>query len=108
MCIPPVPVTEREVALYAAYLARRLKPSSVRQYINIVRVMHLESGLPHPFQDSWLVKTTLRGIDRDKGCSVNRKSPITPALLLSLKTQLNLSHPNDVIFWSACLINGDL
>ncbi|KAK7485543.1 hypothetical protein BaRGS_00023231 [Batillaria attramentaria] len=69
--IPPVPVTEREVALFATYLARRLKPSSVRQYINIVRIMHLEAGLGHPFEQSWLVKTTLRGIDREKGREVD-------------------------------------
>ncbi|KAK7490592.1 hypothetical protein BaRGS_00018195 [Batillaria attramentaria] len=102
--IPPVPVTEREVALFATYLARRLKPSSVRQYINIVRIMHLEAGLGHPFEQSWLVKTTLRGIDREKGREVVRKSPMTPSLLLAIKNQLNLTLPMDAVFWAACLV----
>ncbi|KAK7089168.1 hypothetical protein V1264_024786 [Littorina saxatilis] len=52
MDIMPVPVNEQTVAQYAAYLARRLKPSSIKQYINIIRILHLESGLPHPFKDS--------------------------------------------------------
>jgi len=104
MCIPPVPVTERQVALYAAYLARRLKPSSVRQYLNIIRILHLESGLDHPFKESWLVKTTLKGIEREKGCEVHRKSPVTPEMLLQLKSQLNLNCKSDCIFWAACLV----
>lgn len=104
MCISPVPVTDRTVALYAAYLARRLKPTSIKQYINIVRVLHLECGLPHPFKDSWLVKSTLRGIERVKGCEVNRKSPVTPDLLLQIKTQLRLDRLQDCIFWAACLV----
>lgn len=104
MAIPPVPVTERTVALYATFLARRLKPSSTRQYLNIVRLLHLESGLPHPFQNSWLVQSTLKGIERVKGREVTRKAPITPQLLLTIKGQLNLQQPLDSVFWAACLI----
>lgn len=103
MGIPPVPVTEREVALYATYLARRLKPASVRQYINIIRIMHLECGYKHPFEQSWLVKTTIKGIEREKGCEVRRKAPITPQMLLSMKDKLNLTSQRDAIFWAACL-----
>ncbi|XP_070174231.1 uncharacterized protein [Littorina saxatilis] len=102
--IPPVPVSEREVALFAAFLARRMKPSSVKQYINIVRILHLEAGFGHPFEQSWSVKTTLRGIDREKGCQVMRKAPITPGMLLDIKRQLNLALPSDALFWAACMV----
>ncbi|KAK7484746.1 hypothetical protein BaRGS_00024031 [Batillaria attramentaria] len=51
LCIPPVPVSESTVARYAAFLARKLKPASVRQYLNIVRILHLESGLDNPCKD---------------------------------------------------------
>lgn len=104
MAIPPVPVTERSVALFATYLARRLKPSSTRQYLNIVRLLHLESGLPNPLQDSWMVKSTLRGIDRVKGCEVVRKAPITPTMLLEMRQRLNFSKSPDCVFWGACLL----
>lgn len=102
--ILPVPVTEHTVTLYAAYLARRLAPSSVRQYLNIIRILHLESGLPHPFADSWLVKTTLRGIEKVKGKTIKRKAPVTPTILLGIKQRLNLSDHCDAIFWAACLV----
>lgn len=100
----PVPVCENTVALFATYLARTLKPTSVRQYINIVRLLHLESGLEHPYKDSWVVRSTLKGIDRCKGLSVNRKTPITPDILLEIKRKLNLTCRTDCIFWAACLL----
>jgi hypothetical protein len=81
-----------------------MKPNSVRQYINIVRILHLESGFAHPFEQSWFVKTTLRGIDRDLSREVTRKAPVTPDILLAIKRQLNLSLPTDDVFWAACLV----
>ena len=38
--ILPVPVSDVAVAKYAAYLARRLKPSSVKQFLNIISTVH--------------------------------------------------------------------
>ena len=70
--------------MYAAYLARRLRSASVRRYLNIVRVMHLEAGLSNPLKDSWFISSTLKGIGRAKGTAVNRKSPITPDILLRI------------------------
>lgn len=100
----PVPVNEQTVAQYAAYLARRLKPSSIKQYINIIRILHLESGLPHPFRDSWYVQTTLKGIEKCKGCATDKKTPITPELLHIIKSQLDLECRQDIVFWAACLV----
>jgi hypothetical protein len=105
MEIVPVPASEQVVAQYAAYLARRgLAPSSVRQYLNIIRILHLESGVNHPYKDSWLVTTTLKGIDRIKGCAPNRKTPISPQVLLDIHHAMNLSCVKDCIFWAACLV----
>ena len=104
MDIVPVPASEQTIAQYAAYLARRLKPSSVKQYLNIIRILHLECGHPHPFKDSWYVKTTLTGIEKAKGCVVHRKTPVTPDILLLIKRGLNLSCVEDCVFWAACLV----
>ena len=104
MDIGPVPASEQTIAQYAAYLARRLKPSSVKQYLNIIRTLHLKCGHPHPFKDSWYVKTTLTGIEKAKGCVVHRKTPLTPDILLPIKRGLNLSCVEDCVFWAACLV----
>ena len=58
--MPPVPANEKTIAMYAACLARRLRPASVRQYLNIVRVMHLEAGLSNPLKDSWFISSALK------------------------------------------------
>ena len=104
MGIPPVPVSENIVCLYAAYLARRLKSTSIRQYLNIVRLIHLESGYSNPCQDNFGLKCTLRGIDRVLGKQINRKLPIDPHMLLKVRNVLNMEEPTDIIFWAACLI----
>ena len=106
MDIVPVPTSEQVISQYAAYLARRLKPASVKQYLNIVRILHLECGEPHPYKDAWLVKTTLQGIEKAKvkGCAPQRKTPITPDILLVIRRQLNLATTDDIVFWAACLV----
>lgn len=103
MGIPPVPATEKTLAQYAAFLARRLKANSIKQYLNIVRIMHLEVGLDNPAKDSFLLKTTLRGIDRVLGTAVTRKTPVTPDLLLTIRNQLSFDKTEDCVFWAACV-----
>lgn len=98
-----MPASEKTVSLYAAYLARRLKPSSVKQYLNIVRILHLECGADNPCADSWYLKTTLKGIEKAKGTEVHRKEPISPETLLHIKSKLDLDVSNDCVFWAACL-----
>lgn len=104
MCIPPVPATEETLAKYAAYLARRLKANSVKQYLNIIRIMHLEAGLENPAKDSFHLKTTLRGIDRIKGTTVARKTPVTPELLMKIRNKVNFGKRDDCVFWAACVV----
>lgn len=99
----PVPVTKLNLARYAVFLARRLKPQSISKYLNIVRLLHIEADLPNPLQDNWLLKSLLTGIKRAKGCKVNKKLPITPQLLLRIKRQLDFKNPLDVVFWAICL-----
>lgn len=55
MNIVPVPASEQTVAHYAAYLARRLKPASVKQYLNVIRMLHFGCAEPHPYKDTRLV-----------------------------------------------------
>ena len=91
------------IAMYAAYLAQRLKFSSVRQYLNIIRIIHLKVGLVNPLKDNWYISSTLKGIDRVECKAGNRKSPITPDILFRIKVQLTNTKSFDVLFWIAFL-----
>ena len=48
--------------------------------------------------------STLKGIDRAKGTAVNRKSPISPDILLGIKKKLKMSDRDDIVFWAACFV----
>jgi hypothetical protein len=50
--IASVRLSSHDLGRYIAYLAQRLCYSSVRQYLSVVRVMHLEAGFPNPMADS--------------------------------------------------------
>lgn len=104
MCISPVPASDKLVALYAAYLARRLRPSSIKQYLNVIRLLHIESDYSNPCQDNWLLKSTIRGIEKTLGVTVNRKTPIHPLLLMDIRQRLQLEVPLQAMFWAAALV----
>ena len=88
---------------YVAYLARKLKFSSLKQYLNIICLMHMEQGLPNPLEENHRLQLLLRGVRRVKGDSTTRKLPITPLLLLKIRLVLDLQDPNSTVFWAACL-----
>lgn len=45
----PVPVTSETLCMYAALLAWSLATALVRQYLNVVRILHLDVDLPTPW-----------------------------------------------------------
>ena len=102
--VAPELASQEMIATYAAYLAWRLKSSSVCQYLNILRIVHLEAGLVSPLKDNWYISSTLKGIDRVKDKAVNRKSPITPDIQFRIKVQLTDTNSFDVLFWAAFLL----
>ena len=102
--VSPLPISQTNLGRYIAYLSRRLSFSSVRQYLNVVRLLHLEAGLANPLEKNWYVQSILKGVKRVKGNTVNQKLPITLDILIGIFTKLNLTESFDRCFWSACLV----
>ena len=102
--IPPVHGDPVGVCLYAAVLARTLKYTSIKQYMNIVRILHLEWGLPYPLANNYQLSCVLRGIRRHIGDRPHRKTPLTPQLLLQFLSWLDLSGLADCALWAAMLL----
>ena len=100
----PIPATSKIVCCYAAYLARKLKYRSIKQYMNIIRIMHVECGLPNPCESNYQLNTTLRGIRRHLGDRVVRKEPVTPQMLRKLLSNLDVSTPKGAAIWAAALL----
>ena len=90
--------------MYSAYLARFLLPQSVILYLNFVGTLHKSAGFPNPLLDNWNVASVLKGIRRTYGCTRNARLPMTPQLLLRLRSRLNLSLSQHASFWATCLV----
>lgn len=100
----PVTIQTDHLLQYAAFLARSLKASSVRSYLNIIGLLHKEFGLPNPLLNNWPLNSLLTGISRSKGLTPNQKQPITPAMLLQLHALLDLTTSFHASFWATCLV----
>ena len=100
----PVPAQPITLARYVAYLSKRLKYSSLRQYLVIIGHMHKEVGLPNPLQDNYFLALALRGARRVLGDSVSRKEPITPQLLYHILSKLDVTTTRHAAVWAAALV----
>lgn len=100
----PVPATTQTLCHYVTLLARSIKFTSVKQYLNIIRILHQEWGLPNPLDNNYQLQCVLRGIRRSLGDSPSRKAPITPEMLKNFLSKLNLQRLDDCALWAAMLL----
>ena len=100
-----VPITLHSSCRYAVYLSdiKKLITASLPKYSNIVRLLHIETGLANPLANNWYLESIMRGIHREKGAPPLRKLDITPVILTKIRDLLNLGSPLHVVFWVACL-----
>jgi len=88
-----------------SHLSKRLGASSVSKYLNIIRIMHLELGIPDPqVSQIYEVKLVMSGLSKEMGLEPSRRKPITPEVLLLLRDKLNFNDLDDATFWAACLV----
>jgi hypothetical protein len=89
---------------YIAFLARTLKPASIGCYLNVIRIIHLEAGLPNPLKENFEVNMIRRGVARQLGVPPQQKLPLTIPILLKIFNVLDMTLPGDLSFWAACLL----
>lgn len=100
----PVPATTGTLCQYASLLARTLKYTSIKQYLNAIRILHQEWGLPNPMMDNYQLRCVLRGVRRQLGDTPSRKAPITPSMLIRFLSNLNLHVMEDRAMWAVMLL----
>ena len=91
------------ICRFAAFLGRSKSFNSVKQYLNIIRVIHLELNLPNPLQANYMVKSVLQGMRRVKGDTQLQKEPFSPEILLKILSCLQIHSVVDAQFWAALL-----
>ena len=100
----PLPANQSTLIAYVAFLARTLKTSSIGNYLNIIRLLHLDSGLANPIENNFALHNLRRGIARAIGAPPNQKLPITIDILYSIKRCLCMFVASDISIWAACVI----
>ena len=100
----PVPATSGILCRYAALLARSHKYTSIKQYLNAIRILHLQWEVPNPLENNFSLNCILKGIRRELGDSVSRKLPITPSLLLHILSCLDMNNVTHCFIWAAALV----
>ena len=98
-----MPVHSQHLMRYVAHLSQHLAPNSIEKYLNIVRLLHLEYGYDNPIQN-WHVQSTIKGIQKEFGTAVKQKLPITPKILLQMKSLIDVTAPYWISFWAASLV----
>ena len=104
LSIAPIPLSQYDLGWHIVYLSRKLCFSSVREYLNIVRILHVDVGLPNPLEHNWYVSSILKGVCRVKGDASKQKLPITFDILGKIFTKIDLFCSLDRTFWAACLV----
>ena len=99
----PVPASTQTISRYAVFLGRTLTYASISNYLNVIRIMHLESGLANPLLDNWYLHTVMRGLKHDRNRPPRQKLPITLSILQSISAHIDLSSLFFKAFWAACL-----
>lgn len=100
----PVPAPTEVICRYVAWLSEKLCYGSIKQYLNIIRIMHLELGYKNPLLEDFKLTSVLRGVRRTLGDSVTRKEPITPNMLTAVLRALNLDNLRDSAIWAAATV----
>ena len=96
--IDPVPISPCNLGRYIAFLGTKLSYISVRQYLNVVRIMHLDDGYSYPLSDNWYLTSILKGMRRQKGDGFNQKLSIIDIILRGILAVLNFGNPFDICF----------
>ena len=99
-----MPISTDNLCRYAAYLARTRCFTTVQEYLNVVRIVHLELGHHNPLADNYRLSSVLQGIKRQKGHRPNYKLPICMEHLARLRGLLDLQDVYDAQFWCALLV----
>ena len=89
---------------YTAHLAQTLKYNSIKQYLNIITILHKEYGYSIQPKDYWAAQLTLCSISGKRAILCPKKLLITRDLLLRIRGLVNLDLVDDANFWAASLV----
>jgi len=103
--LPYLPTDSDTLSLYVQFLKRTfVSMTSIRNYINGAKTLHLTLGLPFPESD-YSFRLLLRGLTRLHPHEEKRALPITPVILVKLFAVMDMNSPLHVSLW-CCFVTA--
>ena len=99
----PLPAHSNTIHGFVQFLSRSMVPSTVRNYLSGVRVLHIFHGLPLTHSEDFLLRLELRGIARLDPHVPVRALPVTPSVLQSFRAFMNPKDPLHSCVWACSL-----
>ena len=98
------PASEQTLVCFCVHLADHLLHSSIRVYLSVVCLSHIDFGYADPFVNRLQLQRLLHGIKRHQGSNLRQRQPETADLMSVLHGSLDLSNPDNVTLWAACCL----
>lgn len=99
---PPTPCSTAQVGLYAVWLARTMKYSSVTNYLSGLNYFLKQEGSTPIDYTQFDLATTLKGIKREKGVPPRQATPLLPDMLLRIFARLSATPGHTA--WRAAVL----
>ena len=97
------PCSAPQASLYATYLADKLKPVSIKNYLSAVWFTQKLLGYPD-YSSNFVLKKTLDGIERKNFVNSEGRYPLSPLDMLRIYSLLDMSIEVDKVFWLSIVI----
>ena len=100
----PWPTDDWTLCLVAKFLAKSVQHSTIKVYLSLVHLLHIEQGLGDPLVDCLQLQPVLTGIKRTKGDTSSSCCLVTDDIMMVIFRALDLSLPDHCMFWAACTL----
>ena len=97
------PCSASQASLYASYLADKLKPVSVRNYLSAVWYYQKLKGYKDHSAD-FMYKKTLDGIEREYSIEPSTRYPLSAEDMVKIHSLLDMKLYSDKVFWLSLLV----
>ena len=97
------PCTASQSSLYVTFLADKMKPVSVRNYLSAVWFFQKLRGFPD-FSSNFILKKTLDGIERSSSSTPCVTCPLSSVDMLKIYALLDMNIFVDRIFWCSIVV----
>jgi hypothetical protein len=101
--LPALPAMPTNICRYITFLSRSKTPTSIPQYLTVIRLLHLLLDLTNPIKDNFQIDSLLTAVKRHKAKEICYKMTLSCSDLLAIRSHLDLNKPPDAQIWSLIL-----